>query len=661
MRKLNGLLIGLFIAASTFAQNNDPAILTIEGEDVYASEFMYIYSKNNSNPSFQKDSLDDYMELFINYKLKVKEAKDLKYDTIPSLAKELAQYRKQLSLPYMIDKDKNEALISEAYARTTEEVRASHILIRVNQNASPTDTNAAYVKAMQLRARVLKGESFEDVARASSEDPSAASNGGDLGYFSALQMVYPFEDAAFKTNTGDVSMPVRTRFGYHLIYVADKREARGTMEAAHILILANDKSSDVDRAKAEQKINEIYDLLKAGERFEDLAAKYSDDQSSKSKGGLLPIFGSGSKQRMVPEFENVAFSLTEDGQYSEPFKTTYGYHIIKRIQAIATPTYEKMYRELKLKVERDMRAETTKASFIEGLKKQYSFQDNSEELLPLFYAGINEDIFMAKWKGLEDRTNVRKVLFSFKNEKFTIADFESFIVNSQAKMGRQDIEVFVNNKYNAFVNGKITEYEDSQLETKYPEFKSLIQEYGDGILVFEIMQDKIWKKASKDSAGIRNYYEANKADFTYPVRYKGDLYKCKDKKTAKTVYKTIKTGKLTPEEIEKTMNKDSQLNVQEKTQTFSSKTTDAFKIVKKNGKVKMKTFKPGLNKTYKNGDSYYVINVEEVLEPRGREFSEAKGLVTAAYQNQLEKEWLESLHKKYEIKIHEDVLYNLGN
>ncbi len=614
MKKIHALLIGLFVATTVVAQN-DPAVLTIDGKDVPASEFMYIYSKNNSNPSFKKDSLDDYMKLFINYKLKVREARALGYDTIPSLVKELEQYRQQLSLPYMIDKEKNEALIQEAYARTTKEVRASHILIRVQPNASPADTNSAYVKAMQLRSRILKGEDFEDVARSKggSEDPSVVQNGGDLGYFSALQMVYPFEDAAFKTEVGTVSMPVRTRFGYHLIKVTDKREARGTMEAAHILILAKKGASKQDEENAEAKINEIYGLLENGERFEDLAVKYSDDQSSKSKGGLLPIFGSGSKQRMVPEFEEAAFSIPEDGQYSKPFQTTYGWHIIKRIQRIPTPSYEKMYRELKLKVERDMRAEKTKAAFIENLKKNYNYTDNSAKYLPLFYDSISDAIYLGKWTGLEDKSTMNETLIKFKNNTFTVKDFQDYLIATQSKMPRQDMKQLVDEKFNQFVSGKILAYEDSQLERKYPEFKALMQEYGDGILVFEIMQDEIWKKAAQDSAGIQNYYTANKSDFTFPLRYKGDLYKCKDKKTAKKVYKAVKSGKLSAMEIEKVMNSDSQLNVKAKSQTFNTETTDAFNVEKK-GEMKLKTFKEGLNKPYQNGDSYYVMDVEEVME-----------------------------------------------
>lgn len=662
MKKLHVLLFGLILSLSSFAQEKDPVILTIDGEDIYASEFLYIYSKNNDNPSFAKDSLDDYMELFINYKLKVHEAREQKYDTIPRLVNELLQYRKQLSLPYMTDKTKNEKLIEEAYERTKTEVRASHILVRLNSNPTPADTNAAYVKAMQIRSRILNGEDFADVAKSKdgSDDPSAKTNGGDLGYFTALQMVYPFEDAAFNLQPGELSMPVRTRFGYHIIKLTEKREAKGMIETAHILILSDpNKTSKEDQMKAEKKINEIYDLLQAGETFEDMALKYSEDQSSKAKGGLLPLFGSGAKQRMVPEFEEAAFSIAEDGQYSKPIKTMFGWHIIKRVQVIPIPTYDQLYRELKLRVERDMRAESTRNAFIEDLKKEYNYKANTEHL-QVFKDSINNDIFLGKWRGLSDKSKHGETLFSYADKKVTVGDFEAYIVANQKKMRRTDMSGLVENHFQSMVRESITIYEDSQLERKYPDFRSLIKEYSDGILVFEIMQDEIWRKASKDTTGVKAYYEAHKGDFTYPQRYKGDLYKCKDKKTAKLVYKLIKSGKLSATEIEQAMNKDSELNVKLKSQVFNSETTEAFKLSHKEGSV-YQGFKAGLNKPYQNGDEYYVFNVEESMAPRGREFSEAKGLVTAAYQNQLEKQWIEALRNKFEIKIHQDALYGLGS
>ena len=661
MKKLPLLVLGLLFNFVLFAQE-DPVVLTIDGEDIHASEFMYIYSKNNDAVSFDKDSLDNYMELFINYKLKVREAKEMQYDTIPRLKRELAQYRKQLSLPYLTDEEKTEELVKEAYERTANEVHAHHILVKMNPNPTPADTMEAYSRAMQLRNRIEKGESFQSVAmsKGGSDDPSVMKNGGDLGYFSALQMVYPFESAAFKTPVGEVSMPVRTRFGYHLIQVEDRRPAKGMIETAHILILSSENDSPEEKQKAEEKINEIYQLLSGGEKFEDLALKYSDDKSSSSKGGLLPIFGAGAKQRMVPAFENAAFALENDGDYTKPVKSMFGWHIIKRIQLIPLPTFEEMERELKMRVERDMRAETTKASFIEKLKKEYNYTSNAPKLMHLLVAHSSDTLFMGKWKGFNTDALDGKILFEFKDNPFYVKDFEAFLIKRQTRMRATDRESYLKSQLELMVNDRIYAYENDQLEEKYPDFKNLINEYSAGILVFEIMQDEIWQKASKDTAGIRAYFNNHREDFTYDKRYKGDLFICKDKKTAKAVTKMLKTGKLKGEEIVKMVNHDSQLNIELRSQTFNADKTSEFFVTSKNGKkVTKKSFKEGVNKAFKRNDEYYVMNVEEILPARQREFSEAKGLVTAAYQNQLEKEWIKSLRSKYTIKIHSENLYNL--
>lgn len=662
MKLIPLLLFGFLFGTALKAQDTDPVVLTIEGEDVHASEFMYIYSKNNDNVSFDKDSLDSYMELFINYKLKVHEAHQMKYDTIPRLKRELEQYRNQLSLPYLTDKDKTEELVKEAYDRTVNEVRASHILVKVSQNATPEDTNAAYIRAMNLRNRIINGESWESVAKSKggSDDPSVMKNNGDLGYFSALQMVYPFENAAFETPVGEISQPIRTRFGYHLIRVDDRRPAKGMIETAHILILVNEKDKPEAKKLAEEKINEIYDLLEEGNAFEELAKKYSDDKSSSGKGGLLPLFGSGAKQRMVPEFENAAFGLANDGEYSKPVKTMFGWHIIKRIQIIQLPAFEDMQRELELRVERDMRAETTKASFIEKLKKEYNYTSNAPKIMHLLVAHSSDSIFKGNWEGFDTDALDDKLLFEFKDNVFYVKDFEAYVLSKQSRMRPVDREGYFKGLLETMVNEEIYAYEEAQLESKYPEFRNLINEYSSGILVFEIMQDEIWKKASKDTAGIKAYFNANRADFTYDKRYKGDLFICKDKKTAKGIIKMLKTNKLTADEIVKMINHDSQLNVELRSQTFNAEKTDAFIIEKKNGKKTKKTFKTGINKAYKRNGEYYVINVAEILPARQREFHEAKGLVTAAYQNQLEKEWIMSLRQKYSIKVHSQNLYNLG-
>lgn len=655
MKKLKTLFFALLLTSTLIAQSNDPVVLTIDNNEYHVSEFNYIYTKNNPNASFKKKDLNAYMELFIDYKLKVIEAKKMGYDTIPELKRELNKYRNQLGQPYMIDQEKNEALIKEAYNRTLNEVRASHILIKLAPDAEPKDTLEAYNRIMELRKRIVEGgEDFKTVAqgKGGSEDPSVKDNGGDLGYFTALQMVYPFEEAAYTTKVGDVSMPVRTNYGYHLVYVQDKRKAKGIISTNHIMIVSRENMTQKQKDEAKTKIFEIYDLLQKGEDFGNLAKKYSEDPTSKSKGGMLPPFGAGSRQRMVFEFEEQAFKLENDGDYSEPFQTIYGWHIVKRTHLEPVKSYNDIYKELKSKVERDQRAIQTQQAFINKLKVEYDFTEN-KELLSQFTQKLDSKIFSGKWNVGDNITGMDEVLFSFKDNKATLGEFVNFLLLTQRRVKPQAIPEFIDGRYNEFVNEKIKAYENTQLETKYPEFRTLIQEYQDGILIFEIMQNEIWKKASDDTTGLKNYYNIHQADFMYPTRYKGTLYACQDEATATEVTKMLQTEGVTKDEIVKKLNANSTLKVSQRTNTFNSQNTAEFKFGKND---EIRIFTEGVNEVFEHNETFYVFDVENVLEPEQRPFSEAKGLVTAAYQNQIQEEWLTRLRKEHAIVVNEKVL-----
>ena len=328
MKQLQILLV-FFLAALSVTAQKDKVILTIAGEPVYKSEFEYIFKKNNDDTLITREDLDEYMELFINYKLKVREAEDLGMDTTKAFRRELNSYRNQLAAPYLTDKEVTEELIKEAYERMKEEVRASHILIRVDEDADPEDTLAAYQEIMNIRNQIENGSDFEKTARLLSNDPSVKTNSGDLGYFTVFQMVYPFETVAYNTPVGELSMPVRSRFGYHLIKITDRRPARGQVQVAHIIIVSNDKMKPEQQENAKKKIDEIYNNILEGADFGEMARKYSDDKTSASKGGVLPPFGPG---KMIVEFENEVYKLKTPGDISEPFKTQYGWHMIKDTQ-----------------------------------------------------------------------------------------------------------------------------------------------------------------------------------------------------------------------------------------------------------------------------------------------------------------------------------------
>ncbi|RLD26557.1 MAG: peptidylprolyl isomerase, partial [Bacteroidetes bacterium] len=363
----------LFVLTSLLVNaQKDKTIITINEEPVFKSEFEYVFKKNNEDDTITRQELDEYMELFINYKLKVQEAEDLGMDTVQSFVKELNGYRNQLAAPYLIDTKVNDELIVEAYDRMKFEIRASHILIKVADDALPEDTLAAYQEALNVRNQINGGSNFEKTARLLSSDPSVKTNSGDLGYFTVFQMVYPFETAAYNTEVGEISMPVRTRFGYHLIKVTDKRPARGEVRVAHIVVLSNDKMKPEQRENAKMKIYEISVKLDNGDDFALLAKQYSDDKGSAQKGGELPMFGPG---KMIAEFENVSYNLENIGDISEPFETQYGWHIVKLLEKRDIGTFEELEPTIKKKLKRDSRGKLSKKAFIAERKKEYNFKE----------------------------------------------------------------------------------------------------------------------------------------------------------------------------------------------------------------------------------------------------------------------------------------------
>ena len=410
MKKTLVLFLFGFLTNISLAQK-EPVVMTINNKPVTKTEFLQIYTKNNPDPSFDKDSLDRYMQLFEVFKLKVAEAEALGYDTLPRLQKELEGYKKQLALPYLIDSVQNQAMVKEAYNRTATEVRCSHILIKLDPNASPKDTLAAYNRLLGLKARIEKGEDFASIAKSKlgSEDPSAVNNGGDLGYFTAFQMVYPFEEKAYTTPVGTISEPFRTRFGYHILKVTDKRPARGTIKVAHLMIATGREATAETRQNAEKKINEIYDSLVTGSSWDKLVNAYSEDANSIKKGGELPAFGSGTSQRMVLEFEDAAFALKQVGEFSKPVRTQYGYHIIKLIEWTPVKSYDNLRRELQAKVNKDERSKVTQDSFVQKLRAQYAYQNKGEKGLDWFVRNLDSTYFIGKWTA--DNLKSNKTLF----------------------------------------------------------------------------------------------------------------------------------------------------------------------------------------------------------------------------------------------------------
>ena len=647
MKKILFFSIVLLNQYLTFAQSNEVA-LEINGKPIYKQEFLQIYLKNNNNPKFDKASIDEYLELYKKFKLKVTEAENLKYDTLTKLKKELEGYRKTLSNSYLIDKEENDKLVKEAYKRLKTEIRASHILINI-KSSNPTDTLDAYNKLNEIRNRIIKGEDFNTLAKEYSNDPSASYNSGDLGFFTAFQMVYPFEEAAFKLNINDVSPIIRTKFGYHILKLTDQRPARGIMKASHIMISVKKDAPKDELESARKKIDEIYEKLNKGENFEDLALNFSDDPGSSDKGGKLPEFGSGSNTRMVPEFENEAFSLKQNGDFSKPFQTEFGFHIVKRINHTPLASFEALKKEIQSKVNKDERSKITQQSFVKKLKKEYNYTLVDRKSLKWFVKNLDSNYYKGTWN--YDKLNSDKIIFSIVNKNYTQKMFAQFL-KTNFRITKQENQSVVNKQFENWVSQEILKYEDANLETKHPEFKALMQEYHDGVLLYEIMTDKIWNRATRDTLGLKEFYNLNINKYQWKDRIDVTIYECLNKEIAQSVTKMLKSNDtINSKHILEKINKSSELNVKVKMNKYEK---DELSYIQNKKIIK------GINPIIEHNKKFYVLNVSELIPSGSKSLKEAKGLITSDYQNHLENQWLEELNKKYSIKVNSDVIYNLS-
>lgn len=626
--------------------NKDAVLMTVGDSKVTVAEFENVYKKNSGKESAtEKKSLDNYIELFTNFKLKVKEAEEMKLDTSAAFKNELSGYRKQLAQPYLTDKDVNEKLLKEAYDRLQTEIRASHILIKCAENALPKDTLAAYSKILALHDQLLgkKGAARADfgvLAKANSEDPSAKDNDGDLGYFTALQMVYPFENVAYSTKVGEISMPVRTKFGYHLIKVVDRRPAQGEILVSHIMIKTPKDMTKEDSINGVKKIEEIYQKVKAGENFSDLAKQFSDDKASGAKGGELPWFGTN---RMPAEFEKESFALKNNGDVSGIFRTRFGWHIVKRIDKRGVAAFDDMKGDLKSKVARDSRSQMGRTSMIAKIKSECKFKDNLK-LRDEFYPVIDTNFFNGTWKS-EKAAKLNKVMFALNDKKYTQVDFARYLESHQSKRAKSDAKSAIDPMYKQFVDETCIAYEEARLDQKFPEFRALMQEYRDGILLFDLTDKKVWSKAVKDTSGLKEFYEKNKQNYLWEQRAEAAIYTCADEKVANEVKAMLKKNK-TQKEILDVINKKSQLNLQVESKLF---------LPKENSFVDA-NWNPGISANKKENGKIMFVEVKKLLKPEPKAFNESKGLVTADYQNYLEKEWIESLKKKYPVTVNKEVL-----
>tara|TARA_R110002020_G_scaffold160234_2_gene344584 strand:+ start:1864 stop:3819 length:1956 start_codon:yes stop_codon:yes gene_type:complete len=643
MKKFLSLFILVFLSATTvFSQNKKEVLMTINGKPVYTNEFKRVYKKNLDlvQDESQKD-IDSYLELFIDYKLKIAEAQAQGLDQESAYISEFSKYRDQLSRNYLFEDKVTEELAKEAYERGKFDIAASHILIRVDYESVPQDTLAAYNKIKSIRERALKGEDFASLAGTYSEEPGAKERGGDLGYFSVFTMVYPFESAAYNTPVGEISEIVRTSFGYHIIKVKDRRTKLPKIGVSHIMI------SDKKGARTfnpEERINEIYTMLKQGESFESLAKQFSDDKKSAVKGGKLNPFTKGDLR--APEFEDAAYDLKKVGDISKPIKTDFGWHIIRLDEKLPVETFEEQKQMLEKKVSEGDRSKLVTTATNNKIKQKYGFKKEAS-FLPYFDTYVGDEVLKRNWVMEPIPASEEKTLFTIGDRKVGYTDFAKFIENRQ-KTTRpyKQKEAFLMEFYNEFETEQLKDYFKERLEADNEEYAAVLNEYRDGLLIFDVMNKNIWQKAKTDSLGLDEYYNKTKENYQWKQRLDADIYSATSENIAKQIQSMLAQGK-TAEEIKASLNSEEKVNVL---------ITPGLFEVDQHELPKNLEVKKGVSNIYPNNDSFVVVNIKEILAPGVKALDEVKGKVLSNYQNDIEASWMESLRKKYNVNVNKKAL-----
>lgn len=636
MKKVVTLMFFSSFLSVCLAQNNDPVLMNIAGKDVYKSEFEYIWNKNNSNATPEMKSLDEYVDLFVNFKLKVAEAEAQGIDTTQAFISELLGYRKQLITPYMTDKDAEESMIKLCYDRLREYTDVSHILLAVQPGASPEDTLKQYQKIMELYKRALKGEDFAKLAKENSDDGSKE-EGGYLGFATGLRYVFPFENAAYNTPIGKISAPFRSQFGYHILKVHNRIAAGGKYRSAHIMKAVPATATPEEKAAAKDSIFKIYKALQAGEDFTKFATQQSDDRGAAERGGEYGLMFCGS---LPIEYENNVYKL-KVGEFSAPFQSKYGWHLVKALEFQPYPSMEEMRNDINGFIAQDeIRTQVAKKSFIERVKKEYGFTTNKESF----------DQFVKAYEALRkgDSSYVKALsesmnpLFVMNGKNFSQKGFALSLAKKANSANN------LNEAFEAYTGEIAIAYEDKNLEKKYSEFGHLMQEYRDGILLFEVSNREVWDKASVDTKGLEKYFKDSVAKYKWDKpRYKGFVIQCANSSVAGKAKKMIK--KLAVDSVTLVLKR-----------TFNTDTTSMIKVEHglfaegENAQVdflKFKKTKPELDQKYP------VTFLSGKLLKKGPEsYTDVRGLVISDYQNFLEESWIKTLRNKYKVIVYKEVL-----
>ncbi len=650
MHKIGRKIAFMVSALSCFslvAQELDPVIMTVNGENIQKSDFEYIYNKNNPATSSDRKSLDEYVNMFVKFRLKVAAAEAEGLDTLSSFRNELDGYRRQLVEPYLTDKKVEEAKYQEAYNRMKENVEVSYIFINIPEPGTSSDTLAAYKKALSVREKTLKKNAdFNQLAFEFSDDPTAKNNRGYVGYIPVFNAPYEFESLVYSMQQGEISMPTKFQNGYFIIKVTNRRADEGEFLASHILKLVSQDADSQTQIAVEQKINDIYQKLKDGADFAATAKQESDDKGTAAKGGDLPWFGTG---RMNKQFEEAVFQMKK-GELSKPFRSEYGWHIVLLRDKRSLIPYEEKKKEMQKSISNNPRKNAGTDALIARLRKEYRFTPNQQSYQSLYQMADNSFPFDSVF--ISELSLKQGELFKLADKSYTIKDFAEYVSLNPQIRSTLALDA-MSDKLKEFEDISILAYENSQLEKKYPEFGHLMQEYRDGILLFEISNREVWEKSVKEKELLQKFFEKNRDNYKWDLpHYKGYIVQCKDKKVAKAAKKMFKN---LPEDSIRTVmirefNKDGKAQIKITKGLFEKGTNPIVdKLAFKTGTMKVDSLFPEVYLSGKN------------LKYTPESYTDIRGEITADFQNYLEEEWVKSLKERFKVEINEEVLHSVQN
>lgn len=636
-----GSLFGLF-SFTALGQNPNDQILKINDSIYKVSDFERLYTKNLDviTDKKQKD-ISNYLDLYVLYKLKLQKAYELKLNEKPSFQDELKMHRNQLAEKYFINEDKLNQLIEEAVERSKYEVHAAHILIKVDEYASAKDSLNAYNKALEIRDKVISGLPFAEAAKTYSDDLSAQQNNGDLGYFNVFRMVYPFETGAYNTPVGEISLPVRSQFGYHLIKVLDKRLQPKPREVSHIYFQKYDDNTTIESVYA--RASAVHEKLKNGSDFGEMAVEFSDDAAGRGAHGAMGKFYEHNLD--IPNVGEKVYALKE-GEFTEPIQSNYGFHIFKVDKFLPEPSDDQLKFEYTRKVKSDSRSQILEKDLADYLTKEYQVKINTKNLSSVKQL-VNESIYSdERWKEKALKKS-DLIIFTYDQDKQSVkgTEYITWLNNQKEKYAKYEtFSSIANASFEQFQKEILKKHYDKNLSVKHPDFAQIVQEYKDGLLLFELLEGDIWNVAKNDTLGLQNHYEKNQLSYKKPASFKGNTYVFSNKSDAKKWYKELSKN---PEYV---FPASTYVEAVQKEISLTDEKSDPFTG------LKLSEIKDGVI----TKDKKYIVFVKPSITPSYvPKYDEVKKQVISEYTQEFENKYYDILKAKSNVEVNEEVLSQL--